>query len=220
MGMIGAIFTEILAGVLLISGWYLWFYRRNRRRSRVLIQQLRIALGGHAQIVGIHWISPSRFHVRLRLFPEIFRHCSVAVQLVPRELPLSWLVSFVRRQKETLTFEADFDVAPGFNVEVHNQRWTGRTGRRRRHSPSVHYVDCCGPFVLTTRTDWQREITSMMNALVESRDSDFLTVCFRQKSPQFSATVPVSAVCSERGNGYEMFHVLRELADCAGASRF
>ena len=221
--MAGTIVAEIAAGILLVGVWYLWFFRTNRRRSRVLIEQIRSALGGHAQIVGIHWISPSRFHVRLRLFPEIFRHCSVAVQLVPRELPLSWFLSAIRNQRETLTFEADLDVPPGFSLEVHNQRWSGRSGRKRRRQPHLDRVETCGPFVLTTRTDWQREITAMMNALVASRDSDFLTVSFRRTSPHFAASVPVSSLSEEhttRYGGYDMFDVLRELADCASASRF
>ena len=221
--MVGTIVAEIAAGILLVSVWYLWFFRTNRRRSRVLIEQIRSALGGHAQIVGIHWISPSRFHVRLRLFPEIFRQCSVAVQLVPRELPLSWFLSAIRNQRETLTFEADLDVPPGFSLEVHNQRWSGRSGRKERRQPHLDRVETCGPFVLTTRTDWQREITAMMNALVASRDSDFLTVSFRRTSPHFAASVPVSSLSEEhtaRYGGYDMFDVLRELADCASASRF
>ncbi len=221
--MVGTVIAEILSGILLVSVWYLWFFRHNRHRSRELIQQIRTALGGHAQIIGIHWISPSRFHLRLRLFPEIFRHCSVAVQLVPRELPLSWFLSWCRNQCETLTFEADLDVPPGFSLEVHNQRWSGRSGRRRRRQQHLHHVETCGPFVLTTRTDWQREITTMMNALVASRDSDFLTVSFRRTSPHFAASVPVSSISSEHTacfGEYDMFDVLRELADCASASRF
>jgi hypothetical protein len=220
--MLGTIVIEVLAGIVLVSVWYLWFFRTNRLRSRLLIEQIRTALGGHAQIVGVHWISPSRFHVRLRLFPEIFRHCSVAVQLIPRELPLSWFLSAIRNQRETLTFEADLDVPPGFSLEVHNQRWSGHSGRKRRR-PHLHHVEACGPFVLTTRTDWQREITAMMNALVASRDSDFLSVSFRRTSPHFAASVPVSSLSSEhtaRYGGYDMFDVLRELADCASASRF
>jgi len=219
--MFRTIIAEVLSAILLISVWYLWFFRYNRSRSRILIQQIRTALGGHAEIVGIHWISPSRFHVRLRLFPEIFRHCSVAVQLIPRELPLSWILSVFRKQRELLTFEADLDVPPGFSLEVHNQRWTGRSGKRRK--PRLNHVEVCGPFVLTTRTDWQREITAMMNALVASRDSDFVSVTFRRTSPHFSASVPVSSLSDEhtaRYGDYDMFDVLRELADCASASRF
>lgn len=221
--MIGAIIVEIVVGVFLVSAWYLWFFRYNRRRSRALVQQIRNALGGHAQVAGIHWISPSRFHIRLSLHPEIFRHCSVVVQLIPRELPLSWLVGWLRKQRETITFEADLDEPPSFNLEVHNQRWSGSSSRERKRKRSkLRYVECCGPYVLTTRTDWQQEITAMMNALVASRDSDFLTVSFSRKSPHFSASVPVASVSkpSPGCSGYDMFDVLSELADCAGASRF
>jgi hypothetical protein len=60
----------------------------------------------------------------------------------------------------------------------------------------------------------------MMNALVASRDSDFLSVSFRRVSPHISATVPLNSLAPQRRTGNELFQVLRELADCAGASRF
>ncbi|HVZ17718.1 MAG TPA: hypothetical protein VG897_11405, partial [Terriglobales bacterium] len=68
--------------------------------------------------------------------------------------------------------------------------------------------------------DWQREIMAMIDALVASRDSDFLTVQFRRNSPHLSATVPLSSLVPQNKNANQVFHVLRELADCAGASRF
>jgi len=215
----GFLVVDVLAGLLFVLLWFWAFSRYNRRKAAKLVQLLRTALGSHAYILGTKWSSSSRLLIRLRLSPALFQQLVIRVELYPRELALNWLWSRLRRRKETLTFEADFDCPPAFNLEVHNHRWVARTGRKApRHSRRVA-IDQCEPFVLTTRGDWQREITAMMNALVASRDSDFLSVCFRRNSPHFSATVPLDSLGSE-SNHSQIFDVLRELANCASAASF
>ncbi len=220
MGTFGTALLEIVAGLILVTGWYVSFVRYNRRKAAEVLLWIKTAFSGHAQILGVYWTSPSRFHVKLRLVPNVFQHSHIIVRLMPREFALNWLMCHFRKQQEVATFEADLDVPPGFNLEVHNQRWCGKTRRASKLDPDHSTMETVGPFVLTTRRDWQREITSMMNALVASRDSDFLSVSFRRTSPHFSATVPLSSLAPQRNTGNNVFHVLRELADCAGASRF
>ncbi len=220
MGTLATVVLECIAGLIVVTGWYVCFVRYNRRKAADVLLWIKTAFSGHAQIVGVHWTSPSRFMVRLRLVPNVFQQSQIVVQLMPREFALNWLVSRWRRQQEVATFEADLDVPPGFNLEVHNQRWCGRTRRRAKLDPEHSNVESIGPFVITTRRDWQREITSMVNALVASRDSDFQSVSFRRTSPHFSATVPLASLKPQSAAGNNVFHVLRELADCAGASRF
>jgi hypothetical protein len=77
-----------------------------------------------------------------------------------------------------------------------------------------------GPFVLTTRNEWQREITTMMNALVASRECDCSSVSFRRSSPHFSVTVPLNTIAPESQAQCEIFDVLRELAAGASTARF
>jgi hypothetical protein len=214
------VLLETLAGLILVTGWYVAFVRYNRRLAGEILFWIKTAFSGHAQILGIHWINPSKFHVRLRLAPTIFQHCYIVVQLLPREFFLNWIISKLRKQREFATFEADLDSAPAFNLEVHNQRWCGRSRRSAKLNIETSVLENVGPFVLTTRRDWQREITSMMNALVASRDSNFMSVSFRKTSPHFSATVPLCSLSPQNKNGNNVFQVLRELADCAGASRF
>jgi uncharacterized paraquat-inducible protein A len=217
--MVGSIFIEVAVGVALVLLWYAWFRRQNRRKSIQVLQRIKTVFAGHAQIIGVRWTGASRFSIRLRVLSALFRHASVLVDLHPRELPLNWLWARFRKRKETLTFEADLECPPAFNLEVHNHRWCGRT----RSFPKDHgrvAVEHCGPFVLTTRNDWQREITTMMTALVASRDCDFLTVSFRRSSPHFSATVPLDSLSPESQCEAEIFDVLRELASCGSASRF
>jgi hypothetical protein len=220
VGNLGTTILEASVGVIVVTIWYVAFVRYNRKKAAEVLGWIKTAFSGHAQILGVHWASPSRFHVRMRLVPNVFQHSHLVVQLIPREFALNWLISCFKKQQEVATFEADLDVPPGFNLEVHNQRWCGRSRGSTHIDPDHSTIENVGPFVITTRRDWQREITSMMNALVASRDSDFLSVSFRRTSPHFSATVPLSCISPQNATGNNVFRVLRELADCAGASRF
>lgn len=209
-----------LAAVLLILGWYLSFRRYNRRKGIAVLHWVERAFHQHGEVEGVEWTTASRFRVQLRLVPTLFRKASLLVQLLPRESPVSWMLSRIRKQPETLTFVADLDGAPSFNLEVHNHRWYGRT--RRRFPPKVQAwsLEQVGPFVMTTRNDWQRDITSMMGALVASRECDCLTVSFSRTSPHFSATVPLETLSPESQIQSDIFDVLRELAAGAASARF
>jgi hypothetical protein len=211
---------DVLAGVLLAVAWYFWFAHYNRRKAVEVLHWVERAFGGHGEVASVHWATASRFRVQMRLVPTVFHHASLLVQFFPRELPFSWLVSRTRRQRETLTFEADLDGPPSFNLEVHNHRWYGRTRRRLPAKSQNWTLEQAGPFVLTTRNDWQREITTMMSALVASRECDCSTVCFRRSSPHFSVTVPLETISPESQTQSEIFDVLRELAAGASTARF
>jgi hypothetical protein len=123
-----------------------------------------------------------------------------------------------RKRPETLTFEADLDYAPSFSLEVHNHRWFGRTRRRLPSNKQNWMTESIGPVVLTTRNDWQREITTMMNTLVASHDCDCLTVSIRRSSPHFSATVPLEAIQPGSQAQGELFDIFRELAQGASST--
>ncbi len=216
--MVVFVLIDVVVGAVLVLAWYLWFRRQNRRKSMQVLHRIKTTFAGHAQILGVRWAGASKFSIRLRVLSSLFQHASVLVELHPRELPLNWLWARFRRRKETFTFEADLECPPAFNLQVLNHRWCART----RHFPKKQgrvAVEHCTPFVLTTRNDWQREITTMMAALVASRDCDFLSVNFRRTSPHFSAAVPLESLSGEDSEA-EMFDVLQELASCASASRF
>ncbi len=210
----------LVVGAVAIGLWYFWFARSNRLRSARILRWVEAVFTGHGHVVGVHWVTASRFHVRLRLASTLFQRAGLIVQLLPRELPSAWLLAHLRKKQETLTFEADLDCPPSFNLEVCNQRWCGRSHKKVKVDGEASLLEHCGPFVLTTRNDWQREITTMMTALVASRDCDFLTVCFRRTSPHFSATVPLRSLAPETRADTDLFDVLRELAAGASASRF
>lgn len=215
----GIVGIDVLIAAALVALWYAWFARSNRRRAVEVLQWIRTGFAGHAQILAVKWIGASRFHVRIRVASPLFQHSAIVVQLTPREFPISWMTTRFKKQQETLTFEADLDCAPSFNLEVHNHRWCGRT-RRKYQRGQQFSIEQCGPFVLTTRNDWQREIMNMMTALLASRECDFLSVCFRRSSPHFSATVPLSALAPQTQCNMDIFDVLRDLAECASAASF
>jgi hypothetical protein len=125
------------------------------------------------------------------------------------------MLSHWRKQKETLTFEADLDCRPAFRLEVMNHRWCGHSSGKRTDDDRAWEISRPGPVVLTTRAEWTQELTPVVNALIASREHNFLKVRFRPDSPNFSATVDLEALADpEAASGF--FTVLRELA--AGAS--
>lgn len=207
-------------GAVIITVWYLVCVRLNKRRSVRILSWIRTAFEGHGSVAGVEWVSASRFLVRLRL-PECgFRQPCIQVSLWPREMPLRWLASRWRKMQETITFEANLHCAPSFNMEVHNHRWRGRTRRRMNLHSEGLTTHSIGPFVISSRYDWQGEITRMMDALVASRQCEFLKVSFRRNAPHFSATVTLQAFANHCAGEVGIFEVLRELAEGASTSRF
>jgi hypothetical protein len=87
-----------------------------------------------------------------------------------------------------------------------NHRWCGHSNGKRTDDGRCWEISRPGPVVLTTRAQWTQEL---FNALVASRDHNFLKVHFRQDSPNFSATVDLDALADpEAASGF--FTVLRE----------
>jgi hypothetical protein len=215
----GFIVIDALGVVAVLLTWYLLLVRYNRRRSKQILQRLRGAFAPQAQIMSVRWMGSSRFTVRLRVVSTLFQQATLQVRMHPRQIPFLWIWERLRKRQEQMTFEADLECPPGFNLEVQNHRWCGRTRKFPRDLRRMA-LDQCGPFVLTTRNDWQREITGMMSALVASRDCDFLSVNFRRTSPHFSATLALDSVASESGCELQFFDVLQELASCAQVTKF
>jgi len=213
--------VDIAAGALLVAAWY-WIFRRfNRKRGLRVLQWIERAFEGHGDIAAVEWLSASHMQVRLRLMECGFHQLSILVRLLPRETPLQWMASRLKKFRETLTFQGDLPCAPNFNLDVDNHRWCGRS--RRKLQPSKEWsLSRVGPFVLTSRPDWQRDIRTMMDAIAASRDCNFMQVKFRRNSPHFTATVPLTAVIPDASSNGEVgvFEALKGLAAGASASRF
>jgi hypothetical protein len=122
-----------------------------------------------------------------------------------------------RKQKETLTFEADLDSSPSFRLEVVRHRWCAhnRGISSRKHDDREWDLYEPGPVILTTRTHWKEDPSAELNALMSARRQDVLQVHFRPESPQFSATVHLESL-ADPNTAAEFVSALREIA--AGAS--
>jgi len=209
----------VAAGSAAVVVWYLFFLRYNRRQGALVVSRIRAALAGSGQVLAVRWLGSSTFHVALRLGTSLFRHPGVRVHLAPRTNPVRWLRQWWCRAPATVTFEADFEVPPGFNLQVGQHRWCGRSRKHLAPDSGQWEFEPVTPLILTSRPCWQREVTGMMNALLSRRDRDTLSLDFRSTSPHFSATIRLDAVPPEGSTGANVFDTLRELAAGASASR-
>ncbi|MBV8206681.1 MAG: hypothetical protein JO041_07800, partial [Acidobacteria bacterium] len=195
--------------LLLLLAWYAGFSHYNRRRARRALHWIDCAFSGHGAIAGVQWRSPARLLAPMVLHPNsCFRQAIVRLVLQPRQAPAKWLVSRLRGGDEEVTFEADLETAPAFTLEMHHQRWLGRMRRRLPSDRKDWRFRHLMPLVITTRREWQREISAMMAALQSARGCDFVNVNFRPSSPHFSATFSLSTLARHAGSGAELFNVL------------
>jgi len=209
---------SVSIGALACSAWYFICVRANRRKALRVLRWMEVALAGRGHVTGIRWLSSCRFQIDVRLSRSNFRRASFLAQLTPRELPLEWLLHRRAGRRETLTFSADLDYAPAFNLEVLNQRWEGCTAKPAKMRGTGWRFHPNGPFVMTTSQDWKRELSSMMTSLLATREQDVLSVRFQRRSPHFSATLPLSALPASAASNSSLMDSLRELATEASAS--
>ena len=218
MMQVWAVAGDVLVAFILVTIWYLGFLRYNRKKAQQLLHWICTASGCEGTVGCVRWSSASRFHLRLQFPSEDFRQAHIKVQLLPREMPVSWLLSRWRGRQEALTFEADLACPPAFNLEVRNYRWRKREACRQ-HSDSLVLVRT-GPVVLTTRGDWQQDLSNMMSGLLASRDCNFERVEFRRHSPHFAATLPLGSLHLNGEGAAQLFEALHELATGASAAMF
>lgn len=203
--------------IAMISGvWYWLALRHNQRRALQVLRWIEVSLGTQGQATGISWIARSRFKVPLRLRCTLFHRAWMIVDLRPCDLPLSWLAGRISGAREVVTFHADLDVAPSFSLHVHNFRWCAQSSRKT--APAQAKAEQCGRFVISTRMDWQREISSAMASLSRSENHDFLDINFQRRSPHFSATLPLQALAPGSPVRTCVLESMREVAASASTS--
>jgi hypothetical protein len=210
----------VVGSTLALLAWYLLAMQQHRRRALEVLQWIENAVAGHGRVAGFHWVTSSRFAVPVRLRSRGFSNAAFLVQLPRREWPLLWLRDRLRNEQPSITFTADLDAPPGFNLQVHNHRWCGRTTRKFSENPNHWVFEQTPPFILTSRRDWHQEILNMMGSLVASRDGEFVRLAFQPRSPNLVATAPLESIAPQAGTRGRMLDVLRELASEASASRF
>jgi hypothetical protein len=213
---VGRLFLiDAVGAVALVGLWYICLAIYNHRRGTRALRWVEVACSHRGQVTQARWLGASRLQARLRFAAHWFENARVTIRLKPRPLPVQWLLSAWHKQRETLTFEADLDEAPGVRLEVLRHRWlTHRDNQLIRKSRNWTVVRP-GPVVLTTCTQWRQELPPVINTLMTSRGQNLLSVRFRPESPHLAATIDLEALCDERAAA-GFLGVLRDLA--AGAS--
>jgi hypothetical protein len=196
---------------LFYGGWYWISVCRARRRAALILRWIQSSLAGQGRVVGMRWLSVSRFKVSLRLAGSLFQQAWMLVELGRGETPLMWLWSQLTGQQDRLTFQADLDWAPAFSLDVHNFRWFARSSRKNNLGGPGWTFEQTGPFVISTRMAWPKEITSAMSSL-GTCSREFLNVNFSRRSPHFSVTLPLESISPNCPTRAYLFDAVRELA--------
>jgi hypothetical protein len=209
---------SLLMAALVCVAWYWLAIRHNRRRALQVLRWIEFALAGQGHASGVRWTAHSQFKVPLRLRCGVFHRAWLLVDLTPCEMPLHWLLSKARGQRELLTFQADLDLPPVFSMQVQNFRWLARSGRKAPNNRATWGFEHVGPFVISTRRDWQKEITSAMSSLAKGENREFTNITFQRRSPHFSVTLPLETIAPGSPTRGCMFETMRELAASSSTS--
>jgi hypothetical protein len=123
----------------------------------------------------------------------------------------------LKKAQETVVFQADLDWAPPFTLELQSYRLFARTRKDLPPDAPGWDFEQTTPFVLTTRKDWQREITAVITSLLSCPERQFLSIAFSRQSPHFTATLALDSIAPSSTCRTEIFDSLRELATGASA---
>lgn len=217
--MVGSILVYVLCLALGLCALFVWHYclaRRSRRRALEVLGWIDSLVSGQGSVETVTWHGSSSFQVPLYLRSNTFHNASLSVNLIPRELPLNWIWAKFKSFQETVVFDADLDWAPPFTLELQSSRMFARTRKDLSPDGPGWQFEHTTPFILTTRKDWQKEITALISNLISCPDRQFLSVTFRRESPHFSAVLALDSISPASVWRTEIFDSLREIA--AGAS--
>ena len=216
--MVRLIAIAALCAVAVDVAWFLVFARYNHRKGILVLRWVEAACATRGRVLDTKWLSKSCLQAHVSFAAQWFEDARVTIKLLPRPILIQWIICLWRRQRETVTFEADLDDSPAFHLEISRHRWLTQKPKEVS-SPSRNWtLSKPGPVVLTTRTEWTHELTPVVNTLMTSRGHNLLTVRFRPDSPNLSATIPLEALSDEETTA-AFLSVLRDLAAGASASR-
>jgi len=209
---------DLIAAVVLAGLWYFLFARYNRRKGIRALRWVEAACSNRARIVEARWLGASRLQAQLRFAAHWFENARVTIRLIPRPLPIQWILCHWHKQRETLTFEADLDYVPALQLEIRRHRWLTDSNRSLTQSSRNWTIARPGPVILTTSTEWRRELPPIVNALMTTRGHNLLSVRLDPDSPNLAATIDLNALSDEEAAA-GFLGVVRDLAAGASASR-
>jgi hypothetical protein len=204
-----------LMAAAFLALWYVLMAQVNRRKGDAILRMVEGACFGRGKVTETKWLGSNRLQAQLRFATHWVADARVTVSLKPRQAPLQWLISMFRKQKETLTFEANLDCAPGFQLEVFRHQWL--TEKVQVEGKRQWTISRPGPIVLTTQAKWGNELTPVVNTLMSSSGHSLMNVKFRSDAPHLTATIPLEAVSGEEAS-VAFLNVLRNLAASASST--
>lgn len=215
--MLASALVYLAVGLSILVIWRLYYARKAKQRAFQVLGWIEGLLSGQGHISGIEWKTSCSFSLPLQLREHTFRSATLRVNLIPRELPLKWATAKIKDLQETLVFEADLDWAPPFSLELQSYRLFARTRKELTPDTPGWNFEQTTPFVLTTRKDWQIEISSVISSVLSCQERQFLSIAFSRESPHFTATLALSSIAPDSPYRSDIFPSLRELATSASA---
>jgi preprotein translocase subunit YajC len=208
-------------GIILIAvtaffvTWYSLSARRKRHKAKEVLRWIQSSLAGRGHVVGISWISSSRFRVPLRLTCGVFHRAWVLVEVRAQQTPVQWLLNKIKGSREVLIFQAELDCPPSFSLQMQNFRWFARSGQKASIDRPGWQFEHLQSVMISTQQNSQKEIATTMASLSKGDNGDFLEVSFQRQSPHFSATLPLEALAPGAPARTYLFDAMRELAGSA-----
>jgi hypothetical protein len=212
------LFITFIALIALCGTWYAVSLRRRRAKAKEVLRWIQASLAGRGHVVGISWITPSRFRVPLRLTCGVFNRAWVLVETRSQHTPVQWLFNKIRGRREVLTFQADLDFPPTFSLHMQNFRWFARSSRTAEIDRPGWQFERLPSVMISTKPDKQKEIASTMTSLSKGDNGEFLEVTFQRISPHFSATLPLDALAPGAPARTYLLEAMREMAGSAAFS--
>lgn len=206
----------VALGLCALFVWNFCFARASRRRALEVLGWIDSLISGQGYVEPVTWRGSSSFQVPIYLSSNTFHNASLSVNLIPRALALNWIWAKFKGCQETIVFDADLDWTPPFSLELQSSRMFARTRKDLSPDGPGWEFEHTTPFILTTRKDWQKEITALISNVISCPDRQFLSVTFRPECPHFSAVLALDSISPASACRTEIFDSLREIA--AGAS--
>jgi hypothetical protein len=209
------LFIASLAVAALCVTWYTVSLRRKRKKAKEILRWIQASLAGRGHVVGISWVTASRFRVPLRLTCGVFNRAWVLVEIRSQQTPIQWLFNKISGRREVLTFQADLDCPPTFSLQMQNFRWFARSSPKAEIDRPGWQFERLPSVMISTKPQSQKEIASTMTSLSKGDNAEFLEVSFQRRSPHFSATLPLESLAPGAPARTYMLDAVREMAGSA-----
>jgi hypothetical protein len=206
-----------VAGAVGLLGLMVYDRRLLRRRIHALLRWIDASLVGNGHITGLRWVSDTELDVPVRMRSPQFRQARFHISFTPHPLLRRLASCFRSEPKVTVDFITDLDSMPTFGMEMGTLRYFARSRPKLDTAGAGWAFVSSQPLVLTTKLEWQREITGAFEALLASDYRDGISVTFQQRSPHFRAAFPLESAELDAEPCKHLLRVLMSVAE--GASQ-